>query len=182
MEQWYEREMRKTVAIVLVELALAIAFMVIPMLFPSIETSTGYFILAVCAGALALGGMLYFWPSQTVEPNLTGGNFSIRTGEVSGSFNHIGHEFHRPPQRYVDDILRGEIADKIPRDKTVAVNWAGGDQEAEKFGLDIEAYLKSEGFTVEEGAVEFGSTIPVPLRLNLDGARTEITVGPQRNG
>ena len=47
--------------------ALAIAGVVVPMIWPEINAQTGYLILGACSIAFAISIVLYFWPDEVAE-------------------------------------------------------------------------------------------------------------------
>ncbi len=105
---------------------------------------------------------------------------SIKTGNISNSFiGRIGHDFHGPKQRKIDDPLRKQISQQMPRNKPIAVTSVMGDGEAGQFAVEIYGYLQAQGFQMaESGPGQAVFNVPVKgLHVHDAGTVVNFTVG-----
>lgn len=149
---------RKTFAILLTEAALVVLSLVLPVMFPSIDPSTAYWIAAVCAMVLVAGGMIYWWPSKQLEAsaltqnedNAKGGRNIITHGQTGG-FNNSGDINFYAEDNSLKRRLKNILAEADPR-----INSAiDGGEKIIQFRLTRAQFTRFERLLAEPGSAEF---------------------------
>lgn len=146
--------MRRDFGIALIEIAVAVALWAAPIAFPSIQVTTGYWIMSGTVLLLAFGLSIYWWPSkqQEVEGTAVGDDNRIQIGSISGGQNRIGHEIHhhRPQQRRMSAEMKASILAELPNDRPVRVLGMNGNTESVNYAKEIHQFLAGNGYTMAD--------------------------------
>lgn len=74
--------------------ATAVAFGVAPMIWPTIDPSAGYLILAGCVIVMGAAGMLYFWPLGSSEASPVTNDGKKLFDQRVQNFGRVGRDLH----------------------------------------------------------------------------------------
>lgn len=100
--------------------------------------------------------------SQDHRPNVNVTSYN-QSGGVTAHTVHVG----RMP-RSIDDRLRNQILRELPRDKPITVVAVMGDSEACLLAEQIHAFLKENGFSLQEpGGISQAVYMPTPKGLTV---------------
>lgn len=80
---------------------------------------------------------------------MSGDDFSINTGDISGSGNRIGHEFHKPIPRKLDQNFANQLLQKLSKDRLTAVEYDATDPECGQFAVQIHNFLEQSGYSMK---------------------------------
>lgn len=83
---------------------------------------------------------------------MSGDDFSINTGDISGSGNRIGHEFYKPIPRKLDQGFANQLLQTLPKDRPTAVEYDASDPECGQFGVQIHNFLQQSGYSMKNMA------------------------------
>lgn len=119
-------------------------------------------------------------PQQTQPGVNIIGNGNIFAPNQSGGTNTINNNY-APKPRILSDEQKKQFLEKIPKTKTVTVGCNFGDVEAYNYASLIWGFLKSQGFKVGDGFIQYTVPASGPLVINwnegsADGP-VQITVG-----
>lgn len=151
-----------------------------PKQFPSFEPY-GFW---VGVALFLLSASLLIWVFlHRREAHEMANDFSIKTGDVSGSNNRIGHEFHKPRQRTMSEEVKTGLLRELSKDRPVSVFGMNGNTESMIYANEIHAFLAANGYQMTSDTANWHMFFNPPVHTakispGNGGKEWWITVGP----
>lgn len=88
--------------------------------------------------------------NTSLETNVaTGDDLSIKTGDISGSGNRVGHDFYKPIPREIDAAFAESLTSKIPAGSSVEVTFDATDADSGVFAQKVQNFLRGRGYEMQ---------------------------------
>lgn len=151
-----------------------------PDAYPEYTKHFFWFGIVIMTLALSMIATAYWrYRNQTTESDggTMGNDFSIKTGNITGDGNQIGHVIHQgKPQRKLNDAFRAQVLREMPRDKPISVTGLIGDQESINLANEIFTYLERSGFKLAADSIYTGMYNPTPRGVRVNNTESEICI------